>query len=77
MTRSAAPGTISQMRVPRDQTFDLQRERFALRHCCEDCCHFDLSQGACAHEWPLKGHRLADYARPSPDVLFCKEFELC
>lgn len=88
MTPGPGPGTIRKMRVPRDPSFDLQRERFALRHCCEDCGFFrpaDAGQGelrsGCAHEWPQAGHRRADYDTPAAEthdqVIFCKEFELC
>jgi hypothetical protein len=65
------------MRIGRDQSFDTERRRFALLHCCEDCGLFDPRQETCAHEWPLTGHRRADYDAPGPDILFCKEFEAC
>jgi hypothetical protein len=65
------------MHIPRDPGFDEERERFALRHCCEHCDKFDLIRAACRHEFPTGGHRLEDYLDRQQDLLFCKEFELC
>ncbi len=64
------------MCVARDHLFDEERQRFALRHCCEDCGLFNVARSACAHEWPTQEHRRSDYEQPTPDILFCKEFEL-
>ena len=66
------------MRLPKDPGFELQRAVLPLRHCCEDCGHFDESTQLCAHEWPTSEHRRADYEGPAtlPTVNFCKEFEL-
>lgn len=64
------------MRVARNHIFDEERQRFALRHCCEDCGLFNVARSACAHEWPTQEHRRSDYEQPTPDILFCKEFEL-
>lgn len=64
------------MRIARDQQFDAEAERFALRHCCEDCGYWDEARGECCHYWPTAEHRRAYYERPSADVVFCKEFEL-
>jgi hypothetical protein len=64
------------MRIPRDPAFDAERKQFSLRHCCEDCGLFDALRNACAHEWTTEEHRRADYEKPTPDLLFCKEFEL-
>lgn len=66
------------MRIARDRTFDEERSRYQLRHCCEDCGHFDPASERCRHEWITEGHRLRDYQDDArPEVLFCKEFELC
>ena len=66
------------MRTAWNLTLGQERERFALRHTCEDCGHFDPAAQRCRHEWPTAGHRRADYEDPSrlPTVNFCKEFEL-
>lgn len=59
-------------------TFARQRERFALRFCCEDCAHFMPALSRCAHFWPTADHRQEHYrelADPQ-EVVFCKEFEL-
>ncbi len=64
------------MRVVRDKAFERERIDFALRHCCEDCGMFISGRELCAHEWPTEEHRTQDYQQPTPDILFCKEFEL-
>jgi hypothetical protein len=65
------------VRLPRDQRFDDERERYALRHCCEDCGHFDAASGACRHFWPNDEHRRAYYeVAHAEELVFCKEFEL-
>lgn len=64
------------MRVVRDAAFDRDRIEFALRHCCEDCGMFVVDKNICGHEWPTDEHRRQDYEKPTPDILFCKEFEL-
>jgi hypothetical protein len=60
---------------PRDPRFDEEAARFRLIFTCEECGHFDPRSAGCAHEWPSELHRRARYAAPSPDVVFCKEFE--
>jgi hypothetical protein len=60
-----------------------ERARFDLRHCCEDCGHFEPAAGGCRHFWPNGEHRRAYYQqleqvseRELGEVVFCKEFEL-
>lgn len=69
------------MRTAWNLTLGQERERFALRHTCEYCGHFDPAAQRCRHEWPTAGHRRADYeavaAAGGGEVTFCKEFELC
>lgn len=64
------------MKLPLDPEFLVERERYALQHCCEECVLFDPRLDQCAHEWPTEGHRRAYYQRPTAMVIFCKEFEL-
>ena len=64
------------VRIRRDAEFDAEAERFAFRHCCEDCGYFDARTGGCCHYWPNAEHRQAFYERPGTEVVFCKEFEL-
>ena len=45
--------------------------RFALRHRCEDCAHFDGER--CGDAWPTEPHRLPIVR--DAIVVFCKEFE--
>jgi hypothetical protein len=73
---AAAEGMLRDVRLPRDPRFDDERERFALRHCCEDCSYFDPDTGACRHFWPNREHRGSHYVTPGTEVVFCKEFEL-
>jgi hypothetical protein len=63
------------MRLPWTPEFDVERDQFALRFCCEDCAHFDAAAERCCHEWPNELHRLGAVRPPMLD--FCKEFELC
>jgi hypothetical protein len=63
------------MRLPWTPDFDAERERFALRFCCEECGHFDAVHERCRHEWPNELHRRQRVEVPILD--FCKEFELC
>lgn len=64
------------VRTRRDEQFDEESARFALRHCCEDCGYFEPRTGGCRHFWPNAEHRQEYYQRPGRDVVFCKEFEL-
>jgi hypothetical protein len=59
----------------RDPLFDDEAARFRLVFTCEECGHFDAARAMCAHEWPTALHRRERYLAPSPDVVFCKEFE--
>ena len=63
------------MHSPRDVRFDEEASRFGLVYTCECCACFDAPALRCAHEWPTTLHRLARYAAPTVDVVFCKEFE--
>jgi hypothetical protein len=65
------------MRVPRTERFDDERDRYGLRFCCEDCGHFDAARERCRHDWPTDAHRRARYDEAQPEIVFCKEFELC
>ncbi len=65
------------MRLVRSPEFDEERERFALRFCCEDCGHFNRTDERCRHDWPNDTHRAAFYERRGDDIDFCKEFDLC
>jgi len=57
--------------------FDRERNRYALRFCCEDCAHFVEPPQHCAHGWPTQNHRRDTYRRPDVEhVIYCKEFEL-
>lgn len=58
----------------RDEAFERQAARFALRATCEACAHFVEERGACAHGYPNHAHR--DAARGEGRFVFCKEFEL-
>jgi hypothetical protein len=64
------------VQLPRTAEFDAERERFALRFCCEDCGHFDARTASCRHEWPNEQHR-GEAALRLATLDFCKEFELC
>ncbi len=64
------------MRIPQDERFRRERERFQLRFTCEDCALFVPSKQACLHGYPSEQHRAARYEDPSADLLYCKDFEL-
>jgi len=67
------------LRVDR-RRFRRERERFALRFCCEDCAYFLPQVERCAHGWPADEHRQGRYLEVDRDesieVVYCKEFEL-
>ena len=65
------------MRLSRTPRFDEEAERFDLQFCCEECGHFDARARECAHFWPTELHREAYYQVATPEIIFCKEFELC
>jgi hypothetical protein len=66
--------------LPPAEGFLAERERFGLRHACEDCAHFvpeeAPSAGGCAHGYPAAAHRAVAFLRTPSQGLFCKEFEL-
>ena len=64
------------MRILWNDRFAEERERFALRHVCEDCALFDPEQAVCAHEYPTDEHERAYYEAAPAEIVFCKEFEL-
>lgn len=66
------------MRTPHDPQFVVEKDRFVLRHCCEDCAFFQPHEGVlrCAHEWPNREHLRAHYEQAPFSIVFCKEFEL-
>jgi len=68
------------MYIPSGPDFQRERERFALRHTCEECTFFrvppDGTEPACAHGWPNAEHRRAHYDGQPELVVFCKEFEI-
>jgi hypothetical protein len=58
-----------------DGQLRLEAATFDLRYACEDCAHFDVSNGACAEGYPNEGHRDVRIDR-APSLEFCKSFEL-
>lgn len=70
------------MKLPMTPSFTLDRARYDLRFTCEDCAYHDPDASACAHDWPggLPGgiHRKCTWQDPehTPELVFCKEFEL-
>ncbi len=64
------------MRPPWTPSFEEEVERFRFCYQCDDCVHFMVSEGACAHEWPTEDHRRAPGKGPRAEIVFCKEFEL-
>jgi hypothetical protein len=64
------------VRIRLDTRFSEERERFALRFTCEDCALFDPDRERCAHGYPVGDHRLARYADPENEIVFCKDWDL-
>ena len=65
------------MRLPLEPGFHLERRRFNLRFCCEDCTYLDREHQRCVHGWPQEEHRARFYDDPGcREIIFCKEFEL-
>ncbi len=64
------------MRLPFSPQFLVERQKYNLRHCCEDCCLFEAKSADCAHGWPNDAHRSAYYESQQGEIVFCKEFEL-
>ncbi len=68
-------GMILAMQAVRDRQFNNEVVQFAFAFNCEQCGHFCATERACAHEWPVALHLREHYAKPTPEVVFCKEFE--
>lgn len=64
------------MRQPSTLRFWEERDRWALRHVCEDCALYLEESRACAHEYPTSEHDRAHYEARPEEIVFCKEFEL-
>jgi hypothetical protein len=64
------------VKLPVDQRFRQERERYALRLHCEDCALFDAARDACAHGYPTREHRRPQNESEDTGVVFCKDFEL-
>jgi hypothetical protein len=57
-----------------DERFLDEAARYALRHRCDDCVHFDGAR--CGDAWPTEHHRLPVTQNQTAIVVFCKEFEM-
>jgi hypothetical protein len=64
------------VKIPQDERFRRERQRYHLRFTCEDCTLFDDAKETCAHGYPTEEHRSARYADPNAALVFCKHFEL-
>lgn len=53
----------------------LRREALActLRFRCDDCAHFDATEGRCVNGYPTAPHR---ETLDADVIVFCKEFEV-
>ena len=60
------------MKIRADARLAEEAERFAFRHTCDDCSHFDGAR--CGDDWPTAEHRLP--IAVAREVVFCKEFEM-
>ncbi len=64
------------MKIPQDERFREERERYRLRFCCEDCGLFNEGDLRCIHGFPTVEHRELRYLDPSAALVYCKEFDL-
>ncbi len=64
------------MKLPRDERFELDRQRYNLRFECEDCACFDPRDQTCAHGYPTLEHRAQHDEQGRRLLVFCKEFEI-
>jgi len=64
------------VRIPQDDRFRREWERFDLRFTCEHCAQHDPERDACAHGYPTEAHRRDRYDDPDAPILFCKDFQL-
>lgn len=64
------------MKLPVDERFRTERERFRLRLHCEDCALFDEAREACAHGFPTAEHRRPQSDADDTPIVFCKDFEV-
>jgi len=64
------------MWIPWTPTVAEERERYDLRHTCEECAHFDAQSERCRSGWPTEPYRRAFYENNPPGLVMCKEFEL-
>lgn len=66
------------MRTYVDDRYRDERERFALRCCCDDCQHWDGGRDLCELSFPTEPHRRERHQRDvaAGYILFCKHFEL-
>jgi len=64
------------MKIPQDERFREERERYRLRFCCEDCGLFSEADRRCVHGFPTVEHRRLRYLDPEAAVVYCKEFDL-
>ncbi|MBX3273281.1 MAG: hypothetical protein KF729_23665 [Sandaracinaceae bacterium] len=63
------------MRIAQDARFREERAQYGLQFCCEGCAAFDPDAPACAYDYPVADHRLARYADPEAELVFCKAYE--
>lgn len=64
------------MRFRLSPAFLEERLRYALRHTCEDCVHYDPCSAECVHGYPNAEHREKSLDDEGAELVFCKEFEL-
>lgn len=63
------------MKIAQDGRFREERERYALRFCCETCAGFEVERAGCAYGYPTDEHRLARYQDPQVLLIFCKDYD--
>lgn len=65
------------MWVSMNERYRLEKERYNLKECCEDCRHF-FNDSQCAMLYPVKPHRRESFemAKDGERIYFCKMFEV-
>jgi len=66
------------MWVTINERYRLEKEKYNLKECCEDCLHFCPTREACEVMYPVKPHRRQTFleAQDGERIYFCKMFEV-
>lgn len=65
------------MWIAMSEAYRLEKEKYRLKDCCEDCSYFNEEKSSCAMLYPTEPHVKQTFlkAKDGDRIYFCKMFE--